>query len=83
MTAYTAIGHVHGFRHTKKGQPGEQERLSDAERLERAVTMVERFHRMYLRTLQALRDLRRRAALVVRSSAQVNITQQQVNVAGG
>jgi hypothetical protein len=43
--------------------------------------MVERCHRIYLRTLKALQDLRRRTPVIVRRAAQVNIGQQQVNVA--
>jgi hypothetical protein len=44
--------------------------------------MVQRYHTLYLRTLKALQDLRRRPAVVVRRAGQVNIAQQQVNVAG-
>jgi hypothetical protein len=42
--------------------------------------MVERCHRLYLRTLGALQDLRRRPPVVVRRAGQVNIGGQQVNV---
>jgi hypothetical protein len=79
LTAYTELSFRSWPRPAGEGPP----RLSDAEALERAVVMVERFHRMYLRSLQALQALRRRPALVVRSAGQVNIAQQQVNVARG
>ena len=43
--------------------------------------MVERFHRMYLRSFRALRDLRRYApSVVVQNAGQVNVGGQQVNV---
>jgi hypothetical protein len=58
-------------------------RVSEAEAVERSAAMLERVHRMYLRALQALQDLRRRGpAVLVRRAGQVNIAQQQVNVAG-
>jgi hypothetical protein len=79
LTAYTEVSFRGWPRPAAEGPP----RLSDADALERAVAMVERFHRMYLRSLQALQALRRRPALVVRSAGQVNIAQQQVNVARG
>jgi hypothetical protein len=45
--------------------------------------MVERFHRLLLRTVRALQDLRRQASpVVVRRAGQVNIGQQQLNLAG-
>jgi hypothetical protein len=58
-------------------------RLSEAEAVERSAAMLERVHRMYQRALRALQDLRRRGpAVLVRRAGQVNIAQQQVNVAG-
>ena len=45
--------------------------------------MVDRFNRLFLRTLRALRDLRRYApSVTVQHAAQVNIGGQQVNMAG-
>jgi hypothetical protein len=53
-----------------------------AETLGRAAGMVERCHRLYLRSLRALQDQRRLQPLVVvRRSGQVNVAQQQINVA--
>jgi hypothetical protein len=44
--------------------------------------MVDRFNRIFLRTLRALRDLRKvPLAVVVQNAGQVNVGQQQVNVA--
>jgi hypothetical protein len=44
--------------------------------------MVERFHRLFLRTLRALRDLRRyTTAVVVQHAGQVNVGPNQLHVA--
>jgi hypothetical protein len=44
--------------------------------------MVDRFNAIFLRTLKALRDLRRQIpGVVVKSAGQVNVGRQQVNVA--
>jgi hypothetical protein len=57
-------------------------RVTDYQATEQAGRMVERFHRLLLRTVRALQDLRRQAPpVVVRRAGQVNIGQQQVNVA--
>jgi hypothetical protein len=59
-------------------------RLSYAEHLERATQMVDRFQRMYLRTLRQMRDLRRYSSpVVIQNAGQVNVAAdggQQVNV---
>jgi hypothetical protein len=65
----------------REGGPCEPPRLSVAEALDQAEAMVERCHRLYLRTLGALQDLRRRPPVVVRRAGQVNIASQQVNLA--
>ena len=45
---------------------------------------MERFHAIFLRTLKALRDLRRQVpGVVVQSAGQVNVGQQQLNVSAG
>jgi hypothetical protein len=60
----------------------EPPRLSDAEALAEAAGMVERLHRLYLRTLRALQDQRRlQPPVVVRRAGQVNVAHQQINVA--
>jgi hypothetical protein len=61
---------------------GEPPRVSVAEALDQAEAMVERCHRLYLRTLREPRELRRQAPpVVVRRAGQVNIAGRQVNVA--
>ena len=45
---------------------------------------MERFHGIFLRTLKALRDLRRQVpGVVVQNAGQVNVGQQQLNVSAG
>jgi hypothetical protein len=48
--------------------------------MQQAVEMVDRFNRIYLRTLRQLRDLRRYSVTI--HADQVNIGQQQVNTTG-
>ena len=46
-----------------------------------AANMADRFHKLFLRTLRALRDLRRYATTVmVQNAGQVNVGPQQWNV---
>jgi hypothetical protein len=65
-----------------------QERLYDRAAVdlpdvaEQAGAMVERFNRMFLRTLRALQDLRRYTTpVIVQNAGQVNVGGQQVNMA--
>jgi hypothetical protein len=59
-------------------------RVSEHQALEQAGAMVDRFNRMFMRTLRALCNLRKvPLALVVQNAAQVNVGGQQVNVATG
>ena len=58
--------------------------MADAQALEQAAAMVDRFNRLQLRTLRQLRDLRRYApAVVIQNADQVNIGEQQINLSGG
>lgn len=46
--------------------------------------MVDRFNKLFVRTLRALRDLRRYASsMIVQNAGQVNVGAQQLNVASG
>ena len=55
---------------------------SQVEAWEQAAAMVDRFNRIFLRTLRALRDLRRYSPNVtIQNAGQVNIAQQQTNTA--
>jgi hypothetical protein len=58
--------------------------VEDAEAMEQAAGMVERFNAMFLRTLKALRDLRRQVpGVVVQNAGQVNVSGQQLNLNAG
>jgi hypothetical protein len=57
-------------------------RVDDAEAVEQATMMADRFNKMFLRTLRALRDLRRyNTPVIIRKANQVNIARKQVNMA--
>ena len=59
----------------------EPPRVSAAQAMEQAGVMVDRFNKIFLRTLRALRDLRRYSPqVIVQNAEQVNVAQQQVNV---
>jgi hypothetical protein len=57
-------------------------RVKEDEAVDQAGAMVDRFNRIFLRTLRALRDLRRYTPpVIVQNARQVNVGGQQVNVA--
>src|SRR5262249_4988698 len=57
-------------------------RQSDADALDQAAAMMDRYNRVFLRTLRALREMRRHAGpVIVQNGGQVNLAQQQVNLA--
>ena len=56
-------------------------RVNYVEAAEHATAMADRWNRMFLRQLRALRDMRRYSPVVVQNAGQVNVAQQQVNVA--
>ena len=58
-------------------------RQADVQTRDDAIKNADRFQRMFMRTLRALRDLRRYAAkITIHNEGQVNIGQNQVNQAG-
>jgi hypothetical protein len=57
-------------------------RLATADAMEQTSRMAERAHKRLLQTIKMLHDLQRTSATIfVRSAAQINVGQQQVNVA--
>src|SRR5262249_48556956 len=78
FTIFTALVARRKGEKNRGGPPWEPPRIADAEALEGAVRMVERFQRLYLRSLRVLQDQRRIGPpVIVRRAAQVNIAQQQ------
>ena len=60
----------------------EPQRLSFAEAIERSSKLVERAHQRFLRTLKMLHEVQRATPMLyVGTAAQINVGQQQVNVA--
>jgi hypothetical protein len=56
-------------------------RVTTAQAIEQSAAMVDRFHRMFVRSLRALRDLRRyNSNVIVQQAGQVNVAGQQLNV---
>jgi hypothetical protein len=81
-TAYSEMESTGARRPPSPTGPPDLPRLDRVAAVDRAVQMTDRFHRLYLRTLRALQDLRRLRPVVVRAGGQVNIGHQQVNVGG-
>jgi hypothetical protein len=61
--------------------PWEPPRVSEAKAIEDALNTADRFQRMFLRAQRALRDMRR-YTVNIQHAEQVNMAEQQVNVAG-
>ena len=56
-------------------------RVSDSDAISQAAAMADRFNRIFLRSIRALRDLRRYSPMIlVQNAGQVNVAEQQVNV---
>ena len=56
-------------------------RMDIAAAMEQSAAMADRFHRLFMRTLRALRGLRRYAPpVLVQNAGQVKVGGQQVNV---
>lgn len=81
LTICTTMNGVNQQRFLKEQGKWEPMRVSESEAVDQAAAMVDRFNRIFLRTLRGLRDLRRYSpAVIVQNAEQVNIGEQQVNV---
>jgi hypothetical protein len=79
LTMWTTLESATGKRLREEYGCWQAPRVRDAEALEPAAAMAERFNRIFLRTLRALRDLRRHAApVVVQKAGQVNVARRGV-----
>jgi hypothetical protein len=80
LIARTAIASVSSRREAGR----EQVRLDDAQAIEQAMGMVERLHGMLVRALKAAQEMKRLSPPVfIRWARQVNVAEQQVNLAAG
>jgi hypothetical protein len=83
LVVYTGLESVTGKRLEHDHGQWMGPRLSDADAIEQAAEMVDRFNRIFVRTLRTLRELRRQSPpVILQSGGQLNVAQQQVNVAG-
>jgi hypothetical protein len=81
LTARTALSNIGGDRLEKEEGKWQAPRQTDADAIDQAAEMMDRFNRIFLRTLRALRDLRRYSGPVfVQNAGQVNVGGQQVNM---
>lgn len=82
LAVRNALSNVGGDRLEQDQGKWQAPRQTDADAIDQAAEMMDRFNRIFLRTLRALCDLRRYAGPVfVQNAGQVNVGGQQVNVA--
>jgi hypothetical protein len=81
LTARTGLESATDDRRHREEAKWLPPRQSDADALDQAAAMMDRFNRIFLRTLRALCDLRRHGGpVIVRRGGQLNVAQQQVNL---
>jgi hypothetical protein len=67
-------------RHREEGK-WQPPRQSDADALDQAAAMMDRYNRIFLRTLRALCEMRRHGSpVIVKKGGQMNVAQQQLNL---
>jgi hypothetical protein len=83
LTSYASLATL-GIKPARPaGEGHETPRVTDAEAMEQAAAMVERFQRMFHRALAAFHAHRRQTRVVVRRAGQVNLAHnQQINMGG-
>jgi hypothetical protein len=81
LTIRTNLESCTNDRRLKEEGKWEPPRQSDADALDHAAAMMDRFNRIFLRTLRALCDMRRHSnPVIVQKGGQMNLAQQQVNL---
>ena len=81
LTVRTTLGSLGGERLEQVEAKWHGPRQADADAIDQAAEMMERYNRIFLRTLRALRDLRRYSGpVIVQNVGQVNVGGQQINV---
>ena len=73
LTARTALCGIDADRLAREEGKWQAPRQSDADAIDQAADMMERFNRISLRTLRTLRELRRCAGPVILNAGQVNV----------
>ncbi len=81
LTTYTSLESCTSDRQLKDEGRWQPPRQSDADATEQAAAMMDRFNRIFLRTLRALCEMRRHThPVIVQNGGQMNVAHQQVNV---
>jgi hypothetical protein len=84
LATWSTLGAGAGGRDCKDEWGRSTPRLTTGEAIERAGAMVDRFNKIFLRTLRTLSDLRRHPpTVIVQNANQVIVSTQQVNMAHG
>lgn len=84
LTMRTSLESCTNDRRFKEEGRWQTPRQSDADALEQAAAMMDRFNRIFLRTLRALCEMRRHSnPVIVQNGGQMNVAHQQVNVNAG
>jgi hypothetical protein len=81
LTTYTLLQSTYSEKSEREEGKWQAPRQRDADAMQQAAEMVDRFNRIFLRTLRALRDLRRYGpTVIVKKGGQLNVAEQQVNL---
>jgi hypothetical protein len=81
LTVYTGLESCTNDRRIQDSGKWQPPRVSDADAIEQAGAMMDRFNRIFLRTLRALCDMRRHSnPVIVQNGGQMNVAHQQVNL---
>ncbi len=82
LTLYSSLQPANDSEAVKDRGTWNPPTVTVSQAIEQAAAMADRFNRIFMRTLRALRDLRRYSqTVVIRRAKQVNVGHQQVNVA--
>jgi hypothetical protein len=81
LTIRTELESVTNDRRLKEEAKWGPPRQSDADALDQAAAMMDRYNRIFLRCLRSMCDMRRHSApVIVQKGGQMNVAQQQVNL---
>jgi hypothetical protein len=81
QTNMNSIDAIRSERDMRQRDGWEPPRLSEAEAVDRAVQMADRFQRQFLRLMKCYRDGRRLGVSMTVMGGQVNVAEQQINMA--